>query len=51
MHVTITGAGGFIGRRLVQQLLQRGTIVDSAGQAKADREDRRLRYFVGRVAV
>jgi nucleoside-diphosphate-sugar epimerase len=32
MHITITGAGGFIGRRLVQQLLQRGTIVDSAGK-------------------
>ena len=34
MHVTITGAGGFIGTKLVRQLLQRGTIVDSAGQAR-----------------
>jgi nucleoside-diphosphate-sugar epimerase len=34
MHVTITGAGGFIGKRLVQQLLQRGMIVDSTGQAR-----------------
>ncbi|HWE02776.1 MAG TPA: D-erythronate dehydrogenase [Tepidisphaeraceae bacterium] len=34
MHVTITGAGGFIGRRLVRQLLERGTLVDSTGAHK-----------------
>jgi nucleoside-diphosphate-sugar epimerase len=31
MQVTVTGAGGFIGRRLVRQLLQRGAIADSQG--------------------
>lgn len=34
MQVTVTGAGGFLGRRLVQQLLQRGTIVDPTGKAQ-----------------
>ncbi|HEX4797028.1 MAG TPA: D-erythronate dehydrogenase [Humisphaera sp.] len=32
MHVTVTGAGGFLGKRLIHQLLQRGTIIDSAGK-------------------
>lgn len=33
MHVTVTGAGGFLGRRLVRELLQRGTIAGPAGGA------------------
>lgn len=32
MHVTVTGAGGFLGKRLIQQLIARETIVDSAGR-------------------
>src|SRR5579871_885076 len=32
MQVTVTGAGGFIGRRLVKQLLERGTIADAQGR-------------------
>ncbi|HEY8750252.1 MAG TPA: D-erythronate dehydrogenase [Tepidisphaeraceae bacterium] len=31
MNVTVTGAGGFIGRRLVRQLLDRGTVADANG--------------------
>jgi len=31
MHVTVTGAGGFIGRKLVAELLRRGTIADENG--------------------
>ena len=33
MHVTVTGAGGFIGRRLVRELLRRGTIRAPGGTA------------------
>jgi nucleoside-diphosphate-sugar epimerase len=32
MQVTVTGAGGFLGRRLVQQLLTRGSIADRTGK-------------------
>jgi nucleoside-diphosphate-sugar epimerase len=32
MQITVTGAGGFLGRRLVQQLLARGTIIDPTGK-------------------
>src|SRR2546423_14108776 len=35
MHVAITGAGGFLGKRLIHQLLQRGTIIDAAGKAQS----------------
>jgi D-erythronate 2-dehydrogenase len=31
MHIVITGGAGFLGRRLAQQLLQRGTLRDAAG--------------------
>ena len=31
MHVTVTGAGGFLGKRLISQLLQRGSLVDPSG--------------------
>ncbi len=31
MNVTITGAGGFIGKRLVRQLLAKGTLADTQG--------------------
>ena len=31
MQVTITGAGGFIGRRLVRQLLAKGTLAVNQG--------------------
>jgi nucleoside-diphosphate-sugar epimerase len=35
MHVTITGAGGFIGKRLVRQLLAKGTLADSQGAQRS----------------
>lgn len=34
MNVTVTGAGGFIGRKLVAELLRRGTIADSRGTSQ-----------------
>jgi nucleoside-diphosphate-sugar epimerase len=34
MHVTVTGAGGFLGKRLISQLLQRGSLVDSSGNPR-----------------
>jgi nucleoside-diphosphate-sugar epimerase len=34
MHVTVTGAGGFIGRKLVEELLRRGTIADANGESQ-----------------
>jgi nucleoside-diphosphate-sugar epimerase len=34
MHVTVTGAGGFIGRRLIQQLLRRGSLIDAGGNSQ-----------------
>jgi nucleoside-diphosphate-sugar epimerase len=34
MHVTVTGAGGFIGRKLVAELLRRGTIADAQGKSQ-----------------
>ena len=33
MRVLVTGGGGFIGRRLVQQLLRRGYAVRSLGRS------------------
>lgn len=32
MQITVTGAGGFLGRRLVQKLLEKGTIADAGGK-------------------
>lgn len=34
MELTVTGAGGFLGRRLVQKLLERGTILDASGHGQ-----------------
>lgn len=34
MEIVITGAAGFLGRRLVAALLERGTATDSAGQVR-----------------
>ncbi|MBS1226848.1 MAG: NAD-dependent epimerase [Proteobacteria bacterium] len=59
MNVLITGAGGFIGSRLAQALLKRGTLADSTGQQKEiskitllditfpAEKDRRLDYVLG----
>jgi D-erythronate 2-dehydrogenase len=33
MQVTVTGAGGFLGKWLISQLLQRGVVTDSSGTA------------------
>jgi nucleoside-diphosphate-sugar epimerase len=35
MHVTVTGAGGFIGRRLVGELLRRGSLAAPDGSPRA----------------
>ena len=34
MNVTVTGAGGFIGRKVVAELLRRGTITDAHGASQ-----------------
>jgi nucleoside-diphosphate-sugar epimerase len=34
MRVTVTGADGFIGRKLVRDLLRRGTVSDASGRAQ-----------------
>lgn len=34
MQVCVTGAGGFLGKRLVRELLSRGTVVDRDGQRR-----------------
>ena len=51
MRVLVTGGGGFIGRRLVQQLLRRGYAVRSLGRSpQADLRQLGVEFLCGDLA-